>query len=173
DSGGNAIASGLSTSSYLDGTAENGTTYYYRVAAVDTNGNVSARSTQVSATPTADGVVLEGYEKWLSDNGVTASDANFYEYAMGGDPTDGQPPADKPVLIRSGGSYYYVYPKRSDDAALTYTVEITTNLLDSESWMDAGYSVTGTDVTGGIIDFVTNAVDTVDSETFIRLRIER
>ena len=33
--------------------AVNGNTYYYVVTATDTNGNESARSTQVSATPTS------------------------------------------------------------------------------------------------------------------------
>lgn len=46
-------ASVLATSAYADTTAANGTTYYYRVTAVDTSSNESAYSAQVSATPVA------------------------------------------------------------------------------------------------------------------------
>jgi serine protease len=38
-------------SAYVDGAVANGTTYHYRVTAVDTSGNESAASSQASATP--------------------------------------------------------------------------------------------------------------------------
>jgi hypothetical protein len=41
----------LSQSRFLDVTPTNGTTYYYTVSAVDFNGNESARSAEISATP--------------------------------------------------------------------------------------------------------------------------
>ena len=63
-----------------------------------------------------------------------------------------------------------MHPKRSDDPALIYTVETTTNLV-SGVWTNDGYTVTGTNVTGGPLNFVTNDVDTVREKAFIRLRI--
>ena len=59
---------------------------------------------------------------------------------------------------------------RSDDASLVYTVETTTNLL-SGTWTSEGYTVTETNVTGESLDLVTNEVDTVENEMFIRLNI--
>ena len=45
-----AIASGISTTAYTDSTVTNGTTYYYKVAAVN-GGGTSGLSSEVSATP--------------------------------------------------------------------------------------------------------------------------
>ena len=45
----------VAASDYLDGTAVNGTTYYYVVTAVDTSGNESADSNEASATPQGGG----------------------------------------------------------------------------------------------------------------------
>jgi hypothetical protein len=50
-------------------------------------------------------------------------------------------------------------------------VETSTNLV-SGAWTNEGYSVIGTNVTGGTLDFVTNDVDTAEDERFIRLKIE-
>ena len=47
-----AIATGLTAASYTDATATNGTTYFYKVAAVDATGN-SPLSNEASATPQA------------------------------------------------------------------------------------------------------------------------
>ncbi|HKL20679.1 MAG TPA: hypothetical protein VJ904_02670, partial [Tichowtungia sp.] len=78
-----------------------------------------------------------------------------------------------PVFSRVGNGFIYVHPQRSDDANLIYTVETTTNLLDPASWTNDGYTVIGTEVTGGTLNFVTNEVDAVDNEKFIRLKIEQ
>lgn len=51
-----AIATGVLVSSYDDNTAANGTTYYYRVTAVDEVPNESSPSAEVSATPEAEGI---------------------------------------------------------------------------------------------------------------------
>jgi fibronectin type 3 domain-containing protein len=47
-----AIATGVTTASYTDSTVSNGTTYYYKVAAVNASGT-SSLSTEASATPKA------------------------------------------------------------------------------------------------------------------------
>ena len=116
---------------------------------------------------------------WASNYGVgTTTDydsdglSNLYEYAMDGDPTDGLPPANLPVLLKSGNEYLYVHPQRSDDGNLHYTVETTTNLMDITSWTHAGTTVTGTHVTGGTLNFVTNRVDAVQGGKYIRLKVE-
>jgi hypothetical protein len=50
---GTALATGVSSSDYMDSTVENGTTYYYVVSAADTNSNESSYSSEVSVTPEA------------------------------------------------------------------------------------------------------------------------
>lgn len=49
-----ALAIDLSNSEYIDTTAINGTEYFYVVTATDSNGNESAQSSEVSATPATD-----------------------------------------------------------------------------------------------------------------------
>jgi hypothetical protein len=97
---------------------------------------------------------------------------NLYEYALGGNPTNAAIQGSSPVFAKSGSGFIYVHPMRSDDTSLVYTVETRTNLL-SGTWTNQGCTVTGTNVTGETLDFVTNDVDTVDNEKFIRLRIEQ
>jgi hypothetical protein len=59
---------------------------------------------------------------------------------------------------------------RSDDDSLICTVETSTNLMDGV-WTNDGYTVTGTNVTGNTLNYVTNDVDTAENERFIRLNI--
>jgi hypothetical protein len=126
--------------------------------------------------------VLEGYDLWAAqwevDIGSSTNDFDFdglnnlYEYGLGGDPTNNLNWGTLPVFSKSGSGFIYVHPMRSDDDSLTYTVETTTNLVDGV-WTNAGYTVTGNNETGGILDFVTNDIDTVRNINFIRLQIER
>ncbi|HKL20952.1 MAG TPA: hypothetical protein VJ904_04055, partial [Tichowtungia sp.] len=121
-----------------------------------------------------------GYNQWAAAYGVGAAANDFdgdglnnlFEYGLGGNPTNGLVPVNLPVFSKSGNRFLYVHPQRSDDASLIYTVETTTNLL-SGAWIGAGYMVMGTNVTGGELDFVTNEVDTVADEKYIRLKIEQ
>jgi fibronectin type 3 domain-containing protein len=175
---GPALVTGLESSDYVDNTALSGSTYFYVISATDTNGNESTRSAEVSATPNAS--ATEGYDRWASDHGVGAGSAdddsdgmnNLYEYAMGGNPTNPAMHGTLPVFSKSAKGFVYVYPQRSNDTGLTYTVETTTNLI-SGSWSNTGYTVTGTNVTGETLNFVTNDVSTVENDTFIRLKIEQ
>ncbi|HKL21962.1 MAG TPA: hypothetical protein VJ904_09165, partial [Tichowtungia sp.] len=125
---------------------------------------------------------LEGYDQWAEDHGGTnmigsaMDDADFdglsnlYEYGVGGDPTNRLSHGTIPTLSKSGNRFLYIHPQRSDDGSLTYTVETTTNLI-SGTWLSVGYTITGTNVTGGTLNFVTNDVDTVRNKNFIRLKI--
>jgi hypothetical protein len=98
---------------------------------------------------------------------------NLYEYGLNGNPINGtQAPAALPTFTKTGESFIYVHPKRSDDANLVYTVETTTDLVFG-SWTSTGYTVGGTDVTGGTLNYVTNTVDTVEDQKYIRLKIEQ
>jgi hypothetical protein len=126
--------------------------------------------------------VLEGYDLWATQWGVDIGSGtndydfdgmvNLYEYGLGGDPTNGLYWGTLPVLTKSGNDFIYLHPMRSDDDSLIYTVETTTNLV-SGAWTNLGYTVSGTNVTGGTLDFVTNDIDTVRNQNFIRLKIEQ
>ncbi|HKL21078.1 MAG TPA: hypothetical protein VJ904_04690, partial [Tichowtungia sp.] len=136
--------------------------------------------------PTFDSVVSEaaltGYDQWASgwgtDIGAATNDhdgdglSNFGEYALGGDPANAQARGSKAVFKKSGSGFIYVHPKRSDDGSITYTVETCTNLMTG-MWMNSGSVAVGTNVTGGELDFVTNEVDTIENENFIRLKIQQ
>jgi hypothetical protein len=98
--------------------------------------------------------------------------SNLHEYGLDGDPTNALNRGTLPTFTKAGDAFIYVHPQRSDDESLIYTVLTTTNLLEG-IWTNEGYTVTGTNVTGGTLDFVTNDVDTLENEKFIRLKIER
>ncbi|HKL20437.1 MAG TPA: hypothetical protein VJ904_01450, partial [Tichowtungia sp.] len=97
---------------------------------------------------------------------------NLFEYAFNGNPANRLVRGTLPTFTKVGNLFRYVYPRRSDDSTITYTVETTTNLM-SGSWIKTDYTMTGTNITGGTLDFVTNEVDAVEDEKFIRLKIEQ
>ena len=81
---GTAIATGVTTTSYTDATATNGTTYYYKVAAVNSTGT-SALSNEASATPQTSvpaaptGLTATGNNGSVSLNWGASSGATSYK----------------------------------------------------------------------------------------------
>jgi hypothetical protein len=125
---------------------------------------------------------LQGYDLWATtwgtEIGAATNDhdadglSNFGEYALGGDPVNELVQGTKSTFSKSGSGFIYVHPMRSDDPSLAYIVETTTNLT-SGTWTNDGYIITGTNVTGETMNFVTNDIDMVEDEKFIRLKIEQ
>jgi hypothetical protein len=126
----------------------------------------------------------EGYELWVENFGLTAGvndgladnpdgDAlnNLYEYGLGGNPTNSADIGYVPTFGNDSGTMIYVHAQRSDDSLLSYYLETCDDLVTG-TWANSGYSVTGTNVTGGTFDFVTNAVSTAADQTFVRLVID-
>jgi hypothetical protein len=70
-------ASLLSTRSYVDTAVSNGTTYWYRVTALDTAGNESAPSATVSATPQGAAVVRYRISGKVTANGQPLAGTNI------------------------------------------------------------------------------------------------
>jgi fibronectin type 3 domain-containing protein len=172
------LVSNLTSSAHIDNTALNDTAYYYAVTAWDASGNESARSKEVPV----DVSEWTGYDQWAiewgAEIGTSTNDFdsdglnNLYEYGLGGNPTNPAAHGTLPVFTKSGTRLLYVHPQRSDDASLIYTVLTTTNLMTG-MWTNEGYAIMGTNVTGETLDFVTNELDTVKNEKFIRLKIEK
>lgn len=122
-----------------------------------------------------------GYEAWAAGWGVVLgaetndydSDLqnNFYEYVFNGDPTNALVTGQLPILGNDNGALLYIHVQRNDDPGLVYQVETATNLV-SNIWTNSGYTVLGTNVTGGAYDEVTNSISTQRRERFIRLKVE-
>ncbi len=131
-------------------------------------------------------LVVGGYAGWAAgwdvDIGAGTNDydadglSNLYEYGLGGDPTNAldQGTAPEFSIENIGGTNWvgYIHPQLSDpNSGLSYSLETSPDLV-SGAWTNSGYTIVGTNVTGGVLDFVTNITDTVAGEKFIRLIIE-
>lgn len=108
----------------------------------------------------------------LSDDADGDGLPNLYEYALGGDPTDGQNTGETPLLILRDRALEYIHVRCRDDTNIIYRLETASDLL-SGTWTNIGYSVTGTNVTGGAYDYVTNTISTSPPRLFIRLNVEK
>lgn len=156
---------------------------YIQVRIAKANENSTHRLFFDDASLKMVGIVLPepGYPTWADNYGIGSelwdadSDGwnNLTEYALGGNPTNGFVDGNIPVFEPSSGGMVYVYAQRTDDTNLFYYLETDTDLVAAPGWTNAGYTVVGTNVTGGTFDFVTNSVPTVDPEQFIRLRVGR
>jgi hypothetical protein len=95
--------------------------------------------------------------------------ANLMEYALDGNPTNKMDTGTAPTLTYTNGTLLFVYPKRCDNANLIYGIQSSTNLVN---WTNAIYTATGTNVTGGILNYVTNAMATNGLQNYYRLTVQ-
>jgi hypothetical protein len=118
----------------------------------------------------ADVTPLVGYDAWVIAEeiigGPTDDDDgdgldNLSEYAV----------SEKPTITKSGATFNYVHKQRTDDPDLSVELQTTTDLV-SGSWTNTGYSILGTNVTGGTYDDVTNSIPVDGPQSYIRLRIQ-
>ncbi len=96
---------------------------------------------------------------------------NLHEYGLGGNPTNGFVDGNIPALTKVGGDMHYVHAQRTDDLSLTYYLELAAD-LNFGAWTNDGYTVSATNVTGGLFDYVTNTIPIDINHKFIRLIIE-
>ncbi len=131
-----------------------------------------------------DDIVMErnpDYVAWKSDYGlIQGADgnddgdklSNFEEFALGGNPTNGNHIGHVPTLEAVGGGFEYVHVQRRD-ATLGYYLELTDDLV-SGAWINGGYTVFSTSYLDADFDLVMNEVpDLGKSNQFIRLMIEQ
>ena len=149
---------------------------YHGLGTLNVDYNIlHAGQTTVSATPPT-----YGYNAWAigwgADIGPGNNDfdadllSNLGEYALNGNPTNHLDTGNQPTLIKAGEELFYVHLQRNDDTNLVYVVETSTN-LGSGVWINTGYTVTGTNVTGGVYDQVTNKIAADAPQTFVRLKM--
>ena len=131
------------------------------------------------------------YTDWTDAFGLTGSDTNLtanpdgdalnnlYEYALGGDPTNGSHTGHDSSYqtVEDGGTNWveYVHAKRNDAAALglDYHLELCNDLAGG-SWTNDGYTVSGTGVLDAEFDSVTNRISTAaENQQFLKLIINQ
>ncbi len=163
---------------------QNGYKIVVGTGASNTNSSWRASSPQldiVTGSTVPPDLTLAQYVYWTASYGGTAligsptNDydgdglANLMEYALGGNPTNNLDTGTAPTLIYTNGTLLFVYPKRCDNANLIYSVQSSSNLAN---WTNTNYAVTGTNVTGGILSYVTNAIATNGLQTYYRLMVQ-
>lgn len=67
--------------------------------------------------------------------------------------------------------FEYVYVQRLDNSALTYSVELTDDLL-SPAWTNIGYIVTGTNGVNTTFEDVINVIPANAGQQFLRLCVQ-
>lgn len=110
----------------------------------------------------------------LTDNPDSDTLNNLAEFALGGDPSDGNDTGLATTSRSVNGYFEMVHPVRTNavDAGLIYYVTRNTDLTGT-AWTNMDVEVTGTNVTGGAFDYVTNRVPTATHPVqFIKLVIE-
>ena len=163
---------------------QNGYKIVVGTGASNTNSSWRASSPQldiVAGSTVPPDLTLAQYVYWAASYGGTAmigsptNDydgdglANLMEYALGGNPTNNLDTGTAPTLIYTNGTLLFIYPKRCDNANLIYSIQSSSNLAN---WTNTSYAVTGTNVTGGILNYITNAMVTNGLPTYYRLTVQ-
>ena len=97
---------------------------------------------------------------------------NLLEYALGGNPTQDDAASVRPLFQPLENYFYHIHNERTDDSSLTYTVQLSTNLV-SNIWKTNGVEFIGDAAFSNAWKTVTNQIPTLGKEhQFIRLEIE-
>ncbi len=125
-------------------------------------------------------VARPGYAAWAQTWGVDIGSEtddydndmadNLWEYAANGNPTNALDTGTAPMLENAAGVIRYIHLQRADDPFILYTVQ-TRDALTSGSWANSGTMVLGTEVTGGDYNVVTNLVNPVEDQSFLRVEV--
>lgn len=128
-----------------------------------------------------------GYGEWstsyallggASDDDDSDGLVNLGEYGLGGDPTNSADQGISPEyeIAKDGGTNWfdYVYPVLSNpNHGLLYYLELTDDLV-ATPWTNSGVVVSGTNVTAGPFNFISNRISMRDvAHKFIRLVIKQ
>ena len=103
--------------------------------------------------------------------------SNIYEYGLDGNPADELDQGTLPeyTVLNAGGTnvFSYIHPQRFDsEGELAYSLALAADLVVGDWVTNAGYTVTGTNVTSETLNFVTNTIPMEEARKYIRLIIE-
>ncbi|MGO8671501.1 MAG: fibronectin type III domain-containing protein [Capsulimonadaceae bacterium] len=160
-----AVATGVTTTSYTDTGLTNGTTYFYKVAAVNTAGT-STLSTEVSAAP-SNGPTIEIASGstavtggFLADTDFSGGGANNWGSAINTSLLTGSIPAQSVLQEdREGGAFTYTIPgfvANSSHSVTLYFVEQYFNTAGSRVF---SVSANGTTVIANLDVYATAGAD--------------
>jgi hypothetical protein len=105
----NTIARKLTTTTFTDNTCRQGTTYIYKVKAIDRAQNLSEASGTAEATPTGERSMVA---RWLMDGDLNDATANMMDAAYGGTPAyvDGAGEGRQALRLTGSSSQYVQLP---------------------------------------------------------------
>jgi fibronectin type 3 domain-containing protein len=165
-----STAGSVTTTSYTDSSALNGTTYYYVVSAVN-GGGEGPNSTQASATPTgtrtlvfSDGFETGNLSKWTTNGGLTVQSVVKHTgtYGAQGNTTNGATYAKKLLATTYTDGYFRIWfylasgytaqvnvlrYRTAADASIGYLYVATTGKLTMKSDISAVITTSATSVT--------------------------
>ncbi|MDF7826863.1 hypothetical protein P4B35_22740, partial [Pontiellaceae bacterium B12227] len=152
----------------------------FRLSSPDTASGVWYDDISIVALQNTNAPPVDPYIDWTIEMGLDETNNgqgddpdgdgndNLMEYAVGGDPLV----VDKAALLANDGAFFYhIHKERTDDANLTYTVELDDNLVASD-WGTAGITNVGESALVDNYKTVTNRTD-LNNQEFIKLSVEK
>ena len=136
----NTIARVLPTNSFVDNNCRPGTTYIYKVKAIDHAQNISEASTEVEAMPTGAPSLIA---RWQMEDNLFDDTENMMDAVACGAPTytDGSKPDQKALRLNSSKRQYVQLPYEVAGSN-ELTVMMWVNLRNTTAWQrlfDFGY----------------------------------
>ena len=145
-----ALATGLTGTAYTDTSVTNGTTYYYKVAAVDASGT-SGMSNEANATPTAPAVTAEincggaATGSWAADEDFTGGGTDSWTNTVATNLLSGTIPPQAVLQTDREGTFTYTLTGLTANSSHTVTLYFV-----EQYWTAAGkrvFSVTSNGTT--------------------------
>ena len=144
-----ALATGLTGTSYTDSSVTNGTTYYYKVAAVDASGT-SGMSNEASATPAAAATIEinaggTATGSWAADEDFTGGGTDTWTNTVATNLLSGTIPPQAVLQTDREGTFTYTIPGLAANSSHTVTLYFV-----EQYWTAAGkrvFSVTSNGTT--------------------------
>jgi sialate O-acetylesterase len=128
------------------------------------------------------------YDLWAKDYGLTGGNAsatydmepdgldNLMEYGLGGNPTNDDAATILPAFstMQEGGTnwFYHIHNERTDDASLSFAVQLRSNLVSGATWQTHGLEFIGQSPVTNSFKTVTNRTD-IGTQEFIRLKVTK
>ncbi|VGO12221.1 hypothetical protein PDESU_00772 [Pontiella desulfatans] len=172
----------------IAGTGSNLTLIIVMESSVGGFGGMGMDNLELIGTLSGPPAPVVGYDTWAAGYGLEGDDAlpgadvepdgldNLMEYALGGDPNvdDAAAVAPAAYIMDDGGTdwFYHVYDQRVDDAALTFSLGATDNLVGTPADTNDVSFVGQSDEVDGFRT-QTNRTEMTTDAKFISLKVEK